>query len=152
MLEIREYREADHDAVWILHNDALTATGAHAGDGPWDDDLHNIFEHFINRGGIFLVGVLEEKLVAMGALKRVDSTTGEIKRMRVAPAYQRRGYGTAILIALEQRARELGIVRLTLDTTDIQVAAQNLYQKHGYREAGRGSAAGFSIIYYEKTL
>ena len=152
MLEIRHYREADHDAVWTLHNDALTATGAHAGDGPWDDDLHKIVEHYINRGGIFLVGLIEEKLVAMGALKRVDSTTGEIKRMRVAPAYQRRGYGTAILVAVEQRARELGIVRLTLDTTDIQVAAQNLYQKHGYREAGRGSAAGFSVIYYEKTL
>src|SRR5207249_1092686 len=96
MLEIREYREADHDAVWILHNDALTATGAHAGDGPWDDDLHNIFEHFINRGGIFLVGLLQEKLVARGALRRVDSTTGEIKRMRGAPDQQRRGYGTVV--------------------------------------------------------
>src|SRR5438309_8541696 len=99
----------------MLHNDALMATGAHAGSGPWDDDLRNIVEHYINLGGIFLVGVLEENLVAMGALKRVDSTTGEIKRMRVAPDQQRRGYGTAILIALEQRARELGIVRLTLD-------------------------------------
>jgi len=151
MLEIRDYTEADHDAVWTLHNEALAATGAHAGDGPWDDDLHKITEQYVNQGGVFLVGLLEEKLVAMGALKRVDSR-GEIKRMRVAPDQQRRGYGTAILIALEQRARELGIVRLTLDTTDIQVAAQNLYQKHGYREAGRGSAAGFSIIYYEKTL
>src|SRR5438445_7359847 len=100
----------------MLHNGALAATGAHAGHGPWDDELHKITEQYVNQGGIFLVGLLEEKLVAMGALKRVDSTIGEIKRMRVAPAYQRRGYGTAILISLEQRARELGIVRLTLDT------------------------------------
>ena len=149
---IRDYQEADHDAVWTLHNDALAAAGAHAGDGPWDDDLHNIREQYINRGGVFLVGLLEEKVVAMGALKRIDSTTGEIKRMRVTPDYQRHGYGTAILLALEQRADELGIIRLKLDTTDIQLAAQNLYKKHGYREIGRYKVSGFTAIYYEKDL
>ena len=75
------------------------------------------------------MGLLEERLVAMGALKRIDSVTGEIKRMRVVPDYQRRGYGTAILLALEQRADELGISRLKLDTTDIQLAAQSLSPK-----------------------
>ena len=152
MLAIRDYSDADHDAVWMLHNDALTATGAHAGKGPWDDDLHNITEHYINRGGVFLVGSLEEKVVAMGALRRLDSTTGEIKRMRVTPDHQRHGYGTAILLALEQRADELGIIRLKLDTTDIQMAAQSLYKKHGYREIGRHKVSGFTTIYYEKDL
>jgi ribosomal protein S18 acetylase RimI-like enzyme len=152
MLNIRDYRDTDHDAVWALHNDALMTTGAHAGAGPWDDDLHQITEQYINRGGIFLVGLLDQTVVAMGALKRIDSTTGEIKRMRVAPDHQRRGYGAAILLALEQRAHESGIIRLMLDTTDIQFPAQRFYEKHGYRETGRQKVMRFTNIYYEKIL
>jgi GNAT superfamily N-acetyltransferase len=152
MLQIRDCQEADHDAVWMLHNDALAAAGAHAGHGPWDDDLHKITDQYIRPGGVFLVGLLEEELVAMGALRRLDSTTGEIKRMRVAPDHQRRGYGTAILLALELRADELGIIRLKLDTTDIQLAAQSLYKRHGYREVSRHKVSGFTTIYYEKDL
>lgn len=41
-MKIRRYRSADHDAFWELHNVALLHTGAHAGNGPWDDDLHRV--------------------------------------------------------------------------------------------------------------
>jgi len=43
-LAIRRYRDADHDAVWNVHNVALSAVGVHGGNGPWDDDLHNVRE------------------------------------------------------------------------------------------------------------
>src|SRR5437870_887208 len=115
MLAIRQYREDDQALVWSLHNEALEKTGAHAGKGPWDDDLLEIRKCYIDSGGEFLVGTLEGEIIAMGALRRVNATTGEIKRMRVAPQFQGCGYGTEILMALEQRARELGISRLILD-------------------------------------
>ena len=56
MLQIRRYGPEDHDAIWNLHNVALWQVGAHAGNGPWDDDLHNIEEAYLNKGGEFLVG------------------------------------------------------------------------------------------------
>jgi ribosomal protein S18 acetylase RimI-like enzyme len=152
MLDIRQYIDADKDTVWKLHNEALAGTGAHAGNGAWDNDLHEIPKYYINDGGLFLVGVLENRIVAMGALKRLDRSTGEIKRMRIAPDCQRRGYGSAMLATLEQQGRELGITRFVLDTTDIQVAARGLYEKHGYRETGTGKMGRFNVIYYEKTL
>lgn len=152
MPTIRQYRCGDKEAVWELHNAALFPTGAHAGNGPWDDDLHHIEEVYLSSGGEFLVGLSGGKLVAMGALMRVSETEGEIKRMRVLPDCQRRGFGQAMLIRLEARARELGFNRLFLETTTQQVAAQGLYRKNGYREAGRHMQGRFEVIVFKKTV
>ena len=152
MIEIRQYLPGDKNAVWTLHNEALAETGAQPGNGPWDDDLHDIDGHYLSPGGSFLVGLVDGKIVAMGALKRIDEAAGEIKRMRVAPRHQRRGYGEAVLLALENLAQRLGLSQLKLETTDVQLAAQQLYKKNGYRETGRGRMNKFNVVYFEKSL
>jgi ribosomal protein S18 acetylase RimI-like enzyme len=151
-LGIRRYRPEDEAAVWALHNEALNAVNAHGGNGPWDDDLHHIDEVYLSGGGEFLVGEVAGQIVAMGALRRRDDAQAEVKRMRIQPGYQRRGYGQAMLTALEARARALGYARLCLDTTAGQVAAQALYVKNGYREVRRHQWHAFEVIDYEKTL
>jgi GNAT superfamily N-acetyltransferase len=151
-LHIRLFDLADTADVLSLHQRALAPTGAYAGEGPWDEDLLQIEQVYIQPVGTFLVGTLEGRLVAMGALKRTDSATAEIKRMRVEPAYQRQGYGQAVLSALEQCARELTIKRLFLDTGVVQSAAQRLYEKNGYSPFATGDFHGIPIIYYEKQL
>jgi len=88
----------------------------------------------------------------MGALRPVSDRMAEIKRMRVHPDFQRRGFGRQVLAALECRAIELGYRTLRLDTAEVQVAARRLYETAGYREAGRGELAGFDVIYFEKSL
>ena len=152
MLQIRRYEPQDHDEVWDLHNLALWQVGAHAGNGPYDDDLHHIESVYLHNGGEFLVGLLDGKIVAMGALRRITEQKAEVKRMRVHPAYQRKGFGQLILSALESRARELGYIALALDTAVIQTAAQQLYLKNGYRETGRTVLSGFDAILFEKEL
>jgi GNAT superfamily N-acetyltransferase len=57
-----------------------------------------------------------------------------------------------MLDALEQRARELGFRRLSLDTTERQVAARSLYTSSGYVPTGRGERYGQAIILMEKIL
>lgn len=151
-LELRRFEEADADAVWELHNRASNEVGAHAGNGPWDADLHAIGAEYLNAGGEFVVGLLDGKLVAMGGLRRVREGVAELKRMRVHPRFQRRGFGRSVLVSLERRARELGYRTLRLDTAVVQVAAQRLYEQAGYRVVGRGQLAGFDVVYYEKRL
>jgi GNAT superfamily N-acetyltransferase len=151
---------ADHDAVWTLHNLALRAVNAHGGNGPWDDDLHRIEAHYQHNRGAFLVGVIAGRIVAMGALRPMAqagtspalTAVAEIKRMRVHPAWQRRGYGSAILAALEARARELGYERLCLDTTTRQPAAQRFYEHHGYCCTGTSHWGEFELLLYAKEL
>lgn len=152
MLTIRRYQSFDIDSVWELHNTALAQTGAHLGNGPWDNDLRHIEQVYLENSGEFLVGEYEDQLVAMGALKKISSERAEIKRMRVYPSVQGRGFGQAILEALEQRAKELGYTTLHLDTTVKQIAAQKLYSKNGYKEISRGIVAGLETIFFEKII
>jgi ribosomal protein S18 acetylase RimI-like enzyme len=152
MLVLRRFVDADTDAVWELHNLALNDVGAHADNGPWDDDLRSIRPSYLEDGGDFLVGLVEDRIVAMGAVRHITDSVAELKRMRVHPRYQRRGFGRLVLERLERRAAELGYTTLRLDTTVAQTAAQGLYRGAGYREVGRGRLAGFDVIFFEKRL
>ena len=151
-MRIRRFRDSDHDEVWALHNLALEGTGAHVGNGPWDDDLHHITDIYLDSGGEFLVGMQDQRIVAMGALKYTSAKRAEVKRMRVHPDFQRRGFGRAILQRLESRAADLGYTTLHLDTTVQQVPAQQLYVQSGYSEAGTSKLGRFDVINYEKAL
>src|SRR5215203_6334666 len=151
-LRIRRYEPRYKRAVRRLHDDALNEVGAHLGSGPWDDDLDEIESVYLDQGGEFLVGVLDGKIVAMGALMRISPERAELKRMRVKPGLQGRGYGQALLDALHRRASELGYSALRLDTTVQQRMAQRLYLKNGYNEVGRGVVGPFDCISYEREI
>ncbi len=152
MMTIRPYECSDSEAVWELHNLALQGTGAHLGNGPWDDDLRDIPRVYEQNQGCFLVGMLDGRIVAMGAVKRTDPGRAEIKRMRVHPDFQRRGLGAKLLVALEAEAKRLGYQVLHLDTTTLQTAAQKLYEKHRYQRTGNTQVAGLDTLLYEKQL
>jgi GNAT superfamily N-acetyltransferase len=151
-LHVRRYEPGDKRAVRRLHDEALNEVGAHLGSGPWDDDLDDIETVYLDEGGEFLIGVLNDEVVAMGALMRISPDRAELKRMRVRPGLQGRGYGQAVLDALHHRASELGYSTLRLDTTVRQRVAQRFYLKNGYSEAGRGVVGPFDCIYYEKEI
>lgn len=147
---IRRYTASDYESVWTLHNAALHEVGAHLGSGPWDDDLHDIESVYLESGGEFLVGTLAGEIVAMGAVRKTEADRAELKRMRVAPKLQGRGFGQRILRALEERAVVLGYMSLHLDTTVQQIAARRMYEKNGYRETGRGEIGPFECVFFEK--
>ncbi len=129
-----------------MHNLALEQAGAHAGNGPWDEDLHRIEDAYLRDSGEFLVGVLGERIVAMGAFRRTGPDRAEIKRMRVHLEVQRQVFGRAILAELERRASSGGYRTLQLDTTAGQVGAQHLYRRHGFQETGRTVQGAFETV------
>src|SRR5215210_6641580 len=59
--------------------------------------------------GAFLVASRGQKPIGCGAIRRIDSESGELKRMFVAPEERGSGVGKAILAALEREARKLGL-------------------------------------------
>jgi len=138
--------------VWKLHDAALEDAGVHGGRGPWEDDLRDISATYLDSGGEFLVGFAGVELTGMGGLLRRSPEEAEIKRMRVHPDFQRRGFGRLILKELEARAQALGYREIRLDTTEEQIAARRLYESAGYRETGRRSRGHFLFIDYNKPL
>ena len=84
--------------------------------------------------GTFLVARIDELPVGCGAIRRLDDTTGEIKRMWLDPSIRGKGLGRQMLAALESVARELGYTSLCLDTSRFLSEAISLYRSSGYED------------------
>ena len=67
-----------------------------------------------------------------GGIRLLGPGSGEVKRMYVEPAARGTGVAAAILRALEDHARDLGITRLLLETGTGQPDAIRFYQREGY--------------------
>ncbi|MFH1089824.1 MAG: GNAT family N-acetyltransferase [Candidatus Uhrbacteria bacterium] len=146
---LRQFQESDKDDVKQLHIEGLKQTGSYIDDSELDIDLENIRETYTNSGGEFLVVSLENKIIGMGALRKVDDETAEIKRMRVAINYQGHGVGSLILDRLIEKARELGYKKIILDTNEKQEAARRLYEKKGFKEFKRKKTSELELVFYE---
>ncbi|MEM7020534.1 MAG: GNAT family N-acetyltransferase [Pseudomonadota bacterium] len=151
-LFIRPYQADDAEAVWQLHNHALEGTGAHVGNGAWDADVRDPGKSYLEKGGQFLVALIEGAVAGMGAYLPVSEDSVEIKRMRVMPNAQGSGIGKQVLIALEQDAVKNGFNTAVLETTIQQVPAQKLYENHGYQSTHQSKMGRFEILHYRKSL
>lgn len=83
-------------------------------------------------GAQYLVGVLDGRAVACGAVQPIDAETAEIKRMYVRPAYRGRGLARQMLAALEELARVTGCPVLRLETATYLPVALRFYASAGY--------------------
>ena len=77
-----------------------------------------------------------EHLIAIGALKRLSESHGEIKSMHTEQSHRRKGAGSAMLRHIMERARQMGLSRLSLETGSWPyfVPARALYRRHGFIE------------------
>ena len=75
----------------------------------------------------FLVAECDGKVVGCGALHVMWEDLAEVRTMAVDQEHRRKGVGSAVLVALLERARELGVGRvfcLTFET--------NFFASHGF--------------------
>ena len=116
LLQVHLHDMAQHsppESVHALPSDALSAPDVHFF-SAWDGDT----------------------LMGFGALKQLDAAQGELKSMRTSPAYLRQGVAEALLRHLIDHARDLGLVRLSLETGSPQAfaPARQLYERYGFKE------------------
>jgi putative acetyltransferase len=105
-----------------------------------DEDEHDFYNQFN------LIDSLQEVVViyisnsigaspvaiGCGAMKKMDSTSVELKRMYVVPQYRGKGVAQKILKELEIWAVELGYKKSVLETGKRQVEAVKFYHNCGY--------------------
>jgi putative acetyltransferase len=75
-----------------------------------------------------------DRVAAIGALKRIDQNSGEIKAMRTHPDYLRQGMAAALLETIIAHAQGLGLSTLSLETGRGPAfePALALYRKRGF--------------------
>ena len=155
---IRKYQSSDKVAVKKLYELASINSEIGYRSGPWYQDFEDIEGTYFN-GGEFLVGLVNNEIVAIGGFRKIDHKIGQIRRMRSHPDHRRKGYAGEILQELENTAKKNGFIELRLKTSTQQKMAQNLYEKHGFKKMKtkkefymEGGGNSFEVIWYRKEL
>jgi GNAT superfamily N-acetyltransferase len=149
---LTRYRPEHQQPMLALHRGAIA--GFNLGMSQQDDetDLMTVEQTYLRGGGEFLVGFIEENLVAMGGFKRLSDTSAELRRMRIDRELQGKGYGAQLLQELERIAYRSGIRALCLDTAQRRPLTLEFYRKHGYQETGRRFYGAVETVQFSKTL
>ncbi len=127
MIEIREAGVAGEDAVRLLGelNETLARITGASGEASFDaDDMGRA-------RALFVIAYVDGAAAGCGALRPLSEHRAEIKRV-----YARTnsiGVGSAIVKALEEKARALGYAELVLETRKVNQTAVDFYRKLGYR-------------------
>jgi GNAT superfamily N-acetyltransferase len=84
-------------------------------------------------GRLFLA-LVDDEPVGCIALRRIDPSTCELKRMYVRPELRGRGIGRRLAERIVLAAREIGYARMRLDTVPGMDAAIGVYRSLGFTE------------------
>ncbi len=83
-------------------------------------------------GGMLLLATFHDEPAGTIALRRLDRTAGELKRLYLRPKYRGHGLGRRLLEAAMERAAAMGYQSLYADTLPSMVDALGLYQRAGF--------------------
>jgi ribosomal protein S18 acetylase RimI-like enzyme len=100
-----------------------------------DDHLEDLTSLKPPMGIIYLLKV-DGDVAGMGAIRKLSTTIGEIKRMYIRPVYRGRGYGKQMLKKLLEAGKEFGCSLFLLETSKFMNAAQHIYKSAGFIKRG----------------
>lgn len=83
--------------------------------------------------GLFIVLKRHGQIIAMGAYKRYDHETAELKRIWSHHQLRKQGLAGRVVRELEQRAYQAGYKKVYLTTGFLQIPAVKLYLSLGYQ-------------------
>jgi ribosomal protein S18 acetylase RimI-like enzyme len=100
-----------------------------------ENNVDEFASSILTDGVLYLIQV-EDKIVGMGALRKLKEGIGEIKRMYIKPEYQGKGLGKKMLQLLLRRGKEDGFSAIYLETGSFMTTAQHLYRSAGFHNRG----------------
>ena len=84
--------------------------------------------------GALLVAVDRGRYLGMIAVRPIDASVAEMKRLYVRPEARGRGLAHQLIARLCEQATALGYTEIRLDTLPMMQAAQTLYQSLGFAD------------------
>lgn len=77
-----------------------------------------------------------DQVIAIGALRHLSESLGEVKSMHTEQSHRQKGVGSAMLRHIIAAARQIGMSRLSLETGSWSYfnAARKFYSRHGFVE------------------
>jgi GNAT superfamily N-acetyltransferase len=98
----------------------------------FDDELATLPGSYAPPTGRLLVALRDEDPVGSVALRRIDATSCEMKRLYVRPRARGEQLGRGLAERICADARDAGYARICLDTLPSMISAQRLYASLGF--------------------
>lgn len=142
---VRTYGDHDHAAVTQLYTDGLLAGQLDSNDTG--ADIENIREAYLgDEANHFWVAVADDNVVGMIGVYRDEGHTGEIRRLRVAKNLQSSGIAARLVEIAVAHCRKHGFLKVRLDTRFESGAAQNLFERFGFRHTRTKNVASKDLL------
>lgn len=104
------------------------------------DDMDDFQHTYLDNDGIFLVITDDDQIIGTGAVRKLDESICELKRVWLLFEYHGQGLGYRMIQELLSFARTKGYQRIRLETDrNDQSRAYNLYKRLGFYEIPRYS-------------
>lgn len=114
------------------HRQALIALWTECGLVVPQNDPNKDIDRKLQVGAdLFLLGVLDGEVVA-SVMGGYEGHRGWINYLAVKPSHQRKGYGQAMMAAVEARLREKGCPKINLQVRSTNTAVIAFYDALGY--------------------
>lgn len=116
-------------------------------------DIENLYSHYFDNGGTFLVLLAQGRVVGSGAIRRLDNDICELKRMWFLKEYRGQGLAKKMVEMLLDFARKTGYKKVRLDLLDEQKQTQALkfYKRLGFYAIAPYNDS-FCTVFMEKDL
>lgn len=117
-------------------------------------DIEHSDEVYLNNGGMFIIITNHNStIIGTGALKKLDSTTAELKRMWLSKEYRGRCIASQIIDQLYKFAKSCGYTKIKLEMwqPEKQQRALHFYKKNGFYEIERYHESP-AQLFMEKTI
>ena len=147
-ITIRSFTPHDAEVCRHLYHEALIGGHLPANDTALDiDDIENAYMRL--PGGHFWVAENERgEVVGMIGVQQMESSEGEIRRLRVRHDHRRRGIGSALLETAIRHCREWQHLKIKLDTFIEREPAIKLFEKLKFRLTRTREVGGKTLLYF----
>ncbi|MGN6136335.1 MAG: GNAT family acetyltransferase [Aureliella sp.] len=123
-MEIRRFESKDELAVKELWNRCSLTR-------PWNDPSKDIARKLQVQTGWFLVGVLDEQVIAT-IMVGYDGHRGSVNYLAVDTNHRRKGLGNALMAEAERLLREIGCPKINLLVRRDNKEVIAFYEKLGF--------------------
>ena len=129
------------EAVRELMREYIAWTMSFFGDPESAPTFHNIDRELQDLPGVYapprgrlLLATHDGKPAGCVALRPIDRTTCELKRLYVRPAFRGHRIGNQLVAELMEEARKEGYTKMVLDSHRTMTAAHHIYRTTGFRD------------------
>lgn len=126
--------ESDYEIAVSLFKEYANWLNIDLGFQKFDEELLLLKSMYAAPYGGIILAKMGTVFIGCVAIRKINETTAELKRMYVKPVGQHQGIGSGLLHEAIALAIKCGYKKIQLDTLRNMIPAINLYKKNGFYE------------------